>query len=230
MTEIPDTSASEPRRPARRRPRPRGGGRAATRRPRPQPAATAPQSEAASRIPAHLLERAKKAARAGAVAARPGGGTATATAPVAAAAVHHRGGHRRPAGRRRPGRAHPAPAHRRQVRLDPGRQGHAAGQGPRLAAPAGGRVRGRAALHRLPADLLDLRERPAAHAGQHQPDAEPVEGAVVLPRPAGAAHDVPPDGRRRDHPGHGHLRPDPGARTPTATRATSPRTASSPSR
>ena len=46
-------------------------------------------------------------------------------------------------------------------------------------------------------------QRAAARAGQRQPDAEPVEGAVVLPRPAGAAHDVPPDGRRRDHPGHG---------------------------
>ena len=41
--------------------------------------------------------------------------------------------------------------------------------------------------------------------------AEPVEGAVVLPRPPGAAHDVPPDGRRRDHPRHRPLRPDAGA-------------------
>jgi hypothetical protein len=52
----------------------------------------APQSEAASRIPAHLLERAKKAreqasAGAGGGAAESGGGTATATAPVAAAAA-----------------------------------------------------------------------------------------------------------------------------------------------
>ena len=31
-------------------------------------------------------------------------------------------------------------------------------------------------------DLLDLRERPAARAGQLQRDAQPVEGAVVLPR------------------------------------------------
>ena len=60
-------------------------------------------------------------------------------------------------------------------------------------------------------DLLDLRERPAARAGQRQRDAEPVEGPVVLPRPAGAAHHVPPDGRGRDHPGHGHLPADPRA-------------------
>ena len=49
------------------------------------------------------------------------------------------------AGRHRSGRAHPAAADRRQVRLHPGRQGHAAGQGPHLAPPAGGRVRGRPA-------------------------------------------------------------------------------------
>jgi hypothetical protein len=53
----------------------------------------APQSEAASRIPAHLLERAKKAREqasagggAGGGGGEAGGGTATATAPVAAAA------------------------------------------------------------------------------------------------------------------------------------------------
>ena len=67
------------------------------------------------------------------------------------------------------------------------------------------------ACTRVPARVLDRRERAAAHAGQRQPDAEPVEGAVVLPRPPGAAHDVPPDGRRRDHPGHRPVRPDPGA-------------------
>ena len=84
-----------------------------------------------------------------------------------------------------------------------------AGQGARVAAPAGDRVRRRSGLHRVPVDLLDLRQRAAARPGQLEPDAEPVEGAVVLPRPAGAAHDVPPDGGRRDHPGHGPLRPDP---------------------
>jgi hypothetical protein len=75
----------------------------------------------------------------------------------------------------------------------------------RVAAPAHHRVRRGAVLHRLHADLLDLRERAAPRAGRHQPDAQPVEGAVVLPRSAGTAHHVPPDGGRRDHPGHGHL-------------------------
>ena len=50
-------------------------------------------------------------------------------------------------------------------------------------------------------DLLRDREGSAARAGRPEPDAEPVEGAVVLPRAAGAAHDVPPDGRGCDHPG-----------------------------
>ena len=40
---------------------------------------------------------------------------------------------------------------------------------------------------------------PLLRAGQPQPDPEPFEGAVVLPRPAGTADDVPPDDRRR-HP------------------------------
>ena len=57
-----------------------------TRRPRPPRGGDAPQSEAASRIPAHLLERAKKAREQGRWRRRRGGGTATATAPVAAAA------------------------------------------------------------------------------------------------------------------------------------------------
>jgi len=47
----------------------------------------APQSEAASRIPAHLLERAKKAREQASGGGESGGGTATATAPVAAAAT-----------------------------------------------------------------------------------------------------------------------------------------------
>ena len=51
-------------------------------------------------------------------------------------------------------------------------------------------------------DLLGAGEGAAARPRRLQPDAEPVEGAVVLPRAAGAAHDVPPDGRRCDDPGH----------------------------
>ena len=152
----------------------------------------------------------------------------------------HRGGHRdrrwrgrdrgRPAARRRSGRAHPAPAHGGQVRLDPGRQGQAPGQGPRVAAPARRRVRRGARLHRLPADLLLGRQRTAAGAGELQPDAEPVQGAVVLPGSPGAAHDVPPDGRRCDHPGHGHLPADPGALHGQEPVRSRPRTASSRSR
>ena len=52
---------------------------------------------------------------------------------------------------------------------------------------------------------------PLLRAGEPQPDAEPVEGAVVLPRPAGAPDHVPPDGGRGDHPGHG---PDPAGLAP----------------
>ena len=40
------------------------------------------------------------------------------------------------------------------------------------------------------------------------PDAEPVQGAVVLPRPAGAADDVPPDDRGRDDPWRRPVRVD----------------------
>ena len=107
--------------------------------------------------------------------------------------------------RRRARRSHAAPADRRQERLDPGGQGHAGRQGAHLAAPAGRRVRRRARVHGVHVRVLGLRQRAAAAARQHQPDAEPVEGAVVLPRPAGTAHDVPPDDRRRDHP---RRRPD----------------------
>ena len=47
-------------------------------------------------------------------------------------------------------------------------------------------------------DLLGDGAGTAARSRRRQPDAEPVEGAVVLPRSAGAAHHVPPDGRGRD--------------------------------
>ena len=111
------------------------------------------------------------------------------------------------------------------VKATPGRQG------PRVAAPARRRVRRRrwSALAFTFVFSIFV-NAPLLAAGQHQPDAEPVEGAVVLPRPAGAAHDVPPDGRRRDHPRHGHLRADPRPVHRPEPVATSPRTASSPSR
>ena len=57
--------------------------------------------------------------------------------------------------------------------------------------------------HRGAAHLLRDGAGAAARPRRLQQDAEPVEGAVVLPRSAGTAHDVPPDGRGRDHPGHG---------------------------
>ena len=105
----------------------------------------APKSEAASRSP-HLLERvaAAKARASGgggdAGGSGGGGGTATAVATRRAAAAAAARGHRARG-------SHPAPADGRQVGLDPGRQGHAAGQGPRLAPPARHRVRRRAGLH-----------------------------------------------------------------------------------
>ena len=138
--------------------------------------------------------------------------------------------HPRAARRLRPRRAHPAAAHRRQVRLDPGRQGHPAGQGAHLAPPAGGRVRRLAADHRVHVRVLGLRQRSAAGAGQPEPDAEPLQGALVLPGPAGAAHDVPPDGGGCDHPRHGPVHPDAGPLHRQATPPTSPKSASSPSR
>ena len=85
-------------------------------------------------------------------------------------------------------------------------------------------------VHGVHVPVLGVGQRPAAAALERQPDAEPVEGAVVLPRPPGTAHDVPPDDRRRDDPrrraDRAHLR----SRTSTRTPRTSPRTASSRSR
>ena len=122
-------------------------------------------SRPASKIPAHLLERAKKARRAGVAVAR------------------RRGRRRR---RRRPRPPPPAPPPRwpRPPRLWPtGPGGHT--QRLLTVVKSGSiqdvkatpqdkvhvwphllvdRVRGRSGLHRLPADLLDLRQRTAARA------------------------------------------------------------------
>ena len=57
-------------------------------------------------------------------------------------------------------------------------------------------------------DLLGDGAGAAARPRRLQQDAEPVEGAVVLPRPPGTAHHVPPDGRGCDHPGHGPVPAD----------------------
>ncbi len=155
-----------------------------------EPAASSPDE---SRIPAHLLER-SKAARAevrGCTADRGRGARG-----VAAATATTCGRDRSAARRRGSGRSHAAAADRRQGRLDPGREGDSGRQGPRLAAPAAHRVRRLARVHCVRVRLLGVRERAAAAAREHQPHAEPVEGTVVLPRVAGAAHDVPSDGRR----------------------------------
>src|SRR5207244_2774562 len=80
----------------------------------------------------------------------------------------------------------------------------------RLAPPAGRRVRLAPQPDGAGDDLLRPRPGAAAGTGQLQPDAEPVEGAVVLPRPPGAPHDLAPDGGRRDDPRHGPHRPDDG--------------------
>ena len=58
---------------------------------------------------------------------------------------------------------------------------------PRLALPAAHRVSGGHHRHRHPDGLVDHAERAARRAGESDPDDEPVEGAVVLPRPAGDA-------------------------------------------
>ena len=159
---------------------------------------SAEQQEAASKIPAHLLER-SKAAKAKAAGGDAGGaatGTAVATAPTAAALLL-----RRVPGADRARWAHPAPAHRREV--GPIQDVKAVPQDKVHTWPHLLVVEFGAALLRcIHLDLLDLRERSAAGARQLQRDAEPVEGPVVLPRPAGTPHGVPPDGRRRDHPGH----------------------------
>ncbi len=105
---------------------------------------------------------------------------------------------RRPRRPARAGRAHPAVAHGRQVRLDPAGARRRAGQGARLAAPARDRVRRDALADGVRHDLLCAREGAAARPGRREPDAEPVEGPVVLPRLARAAEDVPTDGRGRD--------------------------------
>ena len=70
----------------------------------------------------------------------------------------------RRAGRCRSRWSHAATVDRRQVRLDPRRQGAAGRQGPHVAAPAGGRVRRRAGVHGVHVPVLDLGQRPVAAA------------------------------------------------------------------
>ena len=75
------------------------------------------------RAPARARRRRPRPARPAATAEADGGGGVGAAAPAGGGRGRHRG---TASGRHRPGRPHPAPAHRRQVRLDPGREGHAA--------------------------------------------------------------------------------------------------------
>ena len=102
-----------------------------------EPATRTSTTESGTKIPAHLLERAK---RRRAAAGGGGGGDV-------AAARHRRRGRRDRdaprAHRHRPRRSHAAAAHGGQVGLDPADPRRGAGQGAHLAAPARGRVRRR---------------------------------------------------------------------------------------
>ena len=130
-----------------------------------------------------------------------GGGGVAVQERVASSRRRHCAECGRSAGRRRSWRSHAAAADRRQERIDPGREGLPHRQGAHLAAPAGWP----SSSPRWPARrslfvFSTFVNAPLHAAGQPEPDAEPVESAVVLPRPARAADDVPPDGRRRHHP------------------------------
>ena len=187
------------------------------------------QAAAASKIPAHLLERSKaaKAQKAGGDdAPAGGGGTAVATAPAAAAVATSDGGPlpTGPGGHTQRLLTVVKSGSIQDVKATPLDKVHV---WPHLLVVE---FVAALAITAFTADLLDLRERPAARAGQLQPDAEPVQGAVVLPRPPGTAHHVPPDGGRRDHPGHGHLRPHPGPLHRPQPVQQARTTASSPSR
>ena len=195
--------AAAPRR--RRRAEARAPPRRPPRRPPPRPRAArrrrrrAPRTRAA--IPAHLLER---------------------SAPAQGRARRRRRRRRRRPGRGRRGGAATATAHARRRPTVTGPGGHTqrlltvvkSGSIQQTRAEAQDKVHTwphllvvefAALAHRDRGahDLLGHRAGAAARPRRRQPDAEPVEGAVVLPRPAGAAHHVPPDGRGRDHPGHG---------------------------
>ena len=188
-----------PTRPRRHPPRPR----------RPAEAPAAGGGESKGGVPAHLLERA----------------AARRDAPRWRRRRRRRG---RTRGRRRRRHRHgDRDAHHRRRRRRPGPGGHTqrlltvvkSGSIQQTKAEAQDkvhtwphllvrRVRGDPRDDGGAAHLLGARAGAAARPRRRQPDAEPVEGAVVLPRPAGAPHDVPPDGRRRDHPGHGALPAD----------------------
>ena len=110
--------------------------------------------------------------------------TAPVTAGKVAAVVSTRPGS--PEGHARRG-ADPASAHRGQGPGHPDGQGRANGQGQHLAPPDAHGVRGPARHHRSPRDHVCDHPLPAARPGQLQRHSQPVEGAVVLPRPPGTA-------------------------------------------
>ena len=155
-----------------------------------------------SRIPAHLLKRSKKRR-----AAKSGG------AGDEAAAAAGGGGGRRPWSKTARLRRHrPRGSPQRLLTVVKSgsiqqNEGRSDRQGPHLAAPALHRVRGAARDHRARHDLLGAGACPLAQRRRLQPDAEPVEGPVVLPRAAGTPHDVPPDGRGCAASGHGSRDP-----------------------
>ena len=166
---------------------------------------------------AHPEEAQPRGGRRRAAAAAGCGGGRTARRPAAGRGPGG-GRPRSPSPRRSPPRARGTAAHRQPADAEEGhrRQAPAAGAGParghparraragrprqRVAAPADRGVRRHVHPAGGPDGLLDVRQRAAARAGQPEPHAEPVEGAVVLPGPAGAAALLPPDDRRRHDP------------------------------
>ena len=159
-------------------------------------------TESAGGVPAHLLERSRKrkAALAGGgggdAPAAGGGGTATATLPRTAAATAPAPSGTGPGGHTQRLLTVVKSGSIQQTRADAQDKVHV---WPHLLVIEFAAI---AVVHRVPHDLLRAREGAAARPRRRQPDAEPVEGTVVLPRVAGAAHDVHADGRGRDHPRH----------------------------
>ncbi len=164
----------------------------------PAAAASAPAedvtTESGTKIPAHLLERAKRrkaaAAGGGDVAAAGTGGAAAATATLPAPTTTGPGGH----------------TQRLLTVVKSGsiQQTRAEAQDKVHTWPHLLVIEFASILIVLGRGhhLLGAGARTAARSRRLQQDAQPVEGAVVLPRVAGTAHDVPPDGRGCDHPGH----------------------------
>ena len=152
--------------------------------PRPTPAKRSPRDRAVSPRTcsngrASARPRSRVAAATRRAAAGGGGAARTATAVAAPAPTDDRAR-----------RSHAATADGRQVGIDPADARRGAGQGARVAAPARARVRVDPVADGVHHGVLGAGEGAAARPRRRQRDAEPVEGAVVLPRPAGAVEDV----------------------------------------